>query len=275
MKLSVRVISYKWLRATVFIIAALMLFFSSISAMAITTADSANFALRQSHSLFYKSLPYLGAVALGGVILASDKDIQRESLRSSIRGTDADKFFHTVEHFGTPGPCLTTIALQVPYGIITRNNEQLYNAAELAGGFICAQAVTNITKKAFGRKRPYESSSPYRFFKGGQSFYSGHTVTAFTYSTIMAKNYPRQDLNFIGIDRQIPIIPILMYSASTLVAIQRIYKNVHWASDTYVGALAGYGIGSFAVFAGRKIESRGFHFGYYPGPELIYSFEFN
>jgi membrane-associated phospholipid phosphatase len=206
-------------------------------------------------SLFCKAVPYGVILGAGGLLFALDKDIQRESLRSSLRGNTADGFFNAVEDYGRAGPYAVSVPLLVAHGLLLKNKKSIYVAGELGGSLLLSEGVTRVVKAAFGRLRPYESQSPYKFFKGGDSFYSGHAIAAFTFSTVMAKNYPRQDLGFLGIDSEVPLIPIAAYMAAGLVGIQRIYSNNHWASDVYFGALAGYGVGTVAVHIGEKLRA--------------------
>jgi len=79
----------------------------------------------------------------------------------------------------------------------------------------------------------------YRFKKNDQgqrvppnahsSFPSGHTTGAFAAATVFATEY-----------RQKPLIPILSYSAATLIGLSRLTDNKHWATDVFVGAALGY-----------------------------------
>ncbi len=142
----------------------------------------------------------------------------------------------------------------IGYGLIAKNEKSLRTGGELAGVILGGQGITWAVKRTFGRKRPFESDSPYRFFDGGSSFYSGHTITAFTISAIISINYPRQNLAFLGIDREAPLVPIALYSLAGLVGLQRLYSDAHWASDVYAGALAGYGAGRLAVYFGKKLD---------------------
>jgi len=197
---------------------------------------------------------YLSLAAGGALVMAFDKNLNEFSQRRNYHGRGADRFFNTVEDLGTEMPYIVAFPAFVGYGLIARNEKSVKTGGELAVGVGGAQGVTWAVKRIFGRKRPYESSSPYHFFEGGRSFYSGHTISAFTFATIVSKNFPRQDLGFIGIDRELPIVPVISYTAAGMVAIQRLYANVHWASDVCFGALAGYCVGSIVVHFGNKIH---------------------
>jgi membrane-associated phospholipid phosphatase len=61
------------------------------------------------------------------------------------------------------------------------------------------------------------------------SFPSGHTFSAFAIATVFAMEYKDK-----------PFIPILGYSAATLVGLSRLTENRHWAMDILPGALLGY-----------------------------------
>lgn len=68
------------------------------------------------------------------------------------------------------------------------------------------------------------------------SFPSGHTATAFSIATVFASQY-----------NDTKVIPILSYSAATLVGVSRLTEHEHWASDVFVGALVGYVCGKEVV----------------------------
>jgi membrane-associated phospholipid phosphatase len=212
-------------------------------------------------SFLSRTWPYFGLVAGGGVLLAFDKNLNRASQNNSLHNSTADQFSNTVEHFGRPGPFAVAVPALGAYGLIFKDRKSLLTAEELTAGFFLLQGVTGTAKSAFGRLRPYEADSPYEFFSGGSSFYSGHTVTIFTFATIISKNYPEQDLSAIGINHHFPLVPILTYAAGGMVGLQRLYDDDHWASDVYFGALAGYAIGSLTVYFGNKLN----------GPSLLVS----
>jgi len=68
------------------------------------------------------------------------------------------------------------------------------------------------------------------------AFPSGHTATAFSIATVFAFQYKDK-----------PAIPIISYSAATLVGISRLTEHEHWASDVFAGALLGYVCGRQVV----------------------------
>jgi len=75
------------------------------------------------------------------------------------------------------------------------------------------------------------------------SFPSGHTATAFSIATVFAMQYKDK-----------PAVPIISYSAATLVGISRLTEHKHWASDVFAGALVGYLCGRQVVSYYNKIH---------------------
>lgn len=205
-------------------------------------------------SCFNRYWIYGALLATGVATFTFDENLNAISQNSVLHSETADQFFRNIEVLGRRGPYYVGVPLVLAGGLIFKDWRSLMTAGELAAGLAVSEGVTQGIKAAFGRRRPSETESPYDFFKGGTSFYSGHTISIFTFATILAKNYPRQDLNVIGIDRKVPLVPILCYGFAGLVGLERLYDNHHWTSDVYVGALAGYAVGSLTVYLGKKVH---------------------
>jgi membrane-associated phospholipid phosphatase len=216
----------------------------------------------------------LAAVGVGALLFALDEEIKDFSQWDNIHSRRANRFADKVGNLGTTDVYVATGAFLIGYGALTRSWKGVWVSGELAVGFLLEEGITQANKTMFGRLRPYRTDSQFRFFKGGTSFTSGHAATAFTFATIMAKSYPRQDLGFIGIDREVPVVPILSYTIAGVVGLQRLYVNAHWSSDVYGGALVGYGVGSAVVYVGKKLQLKSV--GVIPGrtPMVAASFSF-
>lgn len=108
----------------------------------------------------------------------------------------------------------------------TRFQDASFTALE---SVIVANLLTNALKSAFGRARPYEGEGSRRFrpFGGSTSFPSGHSATAFAFTTPWLLYYPH------------PVTAgLVVLSAGT--ALSRVATNFHWVSDVVAGSGIGF-----------------------------------
>lgn len=101
--------------------------------------------------------------------------------------------------------------------------------AELIAGGI----VTPLLKAGFGRARPIQEEgarSFHPFSLTHESFPSGHTTNAFALATGIAAHYDNW------------VVPTVVYSIATGVAMSRVNDRAHFVSDVLAGALIGRGI---------------------------------
>lgn len=92
-----------------------------------------------------------------------------------------------------------------------------------------AVAVSGITvtvfKYCFGRLRPSDGEhDEFKPFSSNASFFSGHTVTAFSWAAVIGDRY---DIWYIT------------YPLAASVGLARINNNAHWATDVLWGAFMG------------------------------------
>lgn len=98
----------------------------------------------------------------------------------------------------------------------------------LAGGI-----VTPLLKRGFGRARPIQGEgarSFHPFNSAVESFPSGHATNAFAFATGIAAHYDNW------------VVPTIVYSVATGVAMSRVNDRAHFVSDVLAGALIGRGI---------------------------------
>lgn len=228
------------------------------------------------------------AVVFGAVAL-TDKPVQRFSVRLMDNNPGLQHFADQVTQFGGIYEFYTLAGFGA-YGIIFKSNKIKTTTLLATQAYITGGALESVIKILSGRTRPsyyVQGIEPEPKFLGpfskttrnanGQkvnsSFPSGHTTVAFAAATVFAKEY-----------NNTPVIPIIAYSAATLIGLSRIAENVHWASDVFVGATLGYLAGREVVnnyhrFMRIRQPRRGnFTFGMQPFygqllPQVIYSFK--
>jgi membrane-associated phospholipid phosphatase len=178
------------------------------------------------------------AVLEGGLFLA-DKPIQQYATDLMSRNPHLKGISHYVTQFGAAYEIYTLAAFGA-YGWIFKNEKMKTTTLLATQSYLVAGAVQGLTKFLTGRQRPNyieTESDPRPIFRGpsfslkhgSTSFPSGHTTAAFAAATVFAQEYK---------DRV--WVPILSYSAATLIGLSRITENAHWASDVFAGAALGY-----------------------------------
>lgn len=194
-----------------------------------------------------------------------DEPVQRSPLNLKKNNSGLSDASHFITKFGAEYQIITLAALGT-YGLIFKD-EKLKNTTLLATqALITAGAVGTVIKILTGRDRPSyygkdETASP--TFRGpgeksySSSFPSGHTFSAFAVATVYATEYKDK-----------PFVPILAYSAASLVGLSRISENKHWTTDVLVGAVLGYLSGKQAVNNYHFLQTK-------KKSKLNYSFQLN
>jgi len=166
-----------------------------------------------------------------------------------------------ITNFGGNWGVYSVIATGV-ISAVCKNEKGVQTSLLATQAMITSGVWVNIIKLLTGRERPM---ADYIFSKseGGKwsgpfaawdqdlvikkpisafdAFPSGHTATAFSIATVFATQY-----------KDIKAIPVICYSAATLVGISRLTEHEHWASDVFVGGLIGYLCGKQVVIHYNK-----------------------
>ncbi|MGN6163266.1 MAG: phosphatase PAP2 family protein [Flavisolibacter sp.] len=194
-----------------------------------------------------KSWKQVGGFALlTGALAFADEPIQKQALKLRNNSAAVRNVSRFVTDFGASYETYTLTSLAA-YGFIFKNEKVKTTTFLATQAYITGGLVECIAKFLTGRQRPsyYGTDSieaeptfhgPFdiagREYQGktvSSSFPSGHTTVAFAAATVFAMEY-----------RDKPFIPILAYSAASLVGLSRITENKHWATDVLVGAGLGY-----------------------------------
>jgi membrane-associated phospholipid phosphatase len=182
--------------------------------------------------------------ALEGVLIFADKPIKRLANDVTDNNPGVRNVSEYVTNFGADWEGYT-LALLGAYGFIFKNNKVKTTTLLATQSYLASAAMSTLVKFGTGRMRPKdfaEGEENNLIFRGpsststGSSFPSGHTQAAFSAATVFAVEYQDQ-----------PWVPILAYSAATLVGLSRITQNAHWATDVVAGAALGYVTGKQVV----------------------------
>jgi membrane-associated phospholipid phosphatase len=221
----------------------------------------------------------------------ADEPIQKSALKLRNRNTGVNSVSKYVTNFGGLYEGYTLAALGA-YGFIFKNEKMKTTTLLATQAYITGAALESVLKFLSGRTRPsyYDpgvEAEP-RFLgpfsktakdasgkKVYSSFPSGHTTVAFAAATVFASEYKNK-----------PIVPVIAYTAATLIGISRITENKHWTTDVVVGAAVGFLSGKNVVNnyhryakvkeADKKKNTVSFNLNYSYGhwePGLIYKFK--
>lgn len=194
-----------------------------------------------------KSWKQVGGFALlTGALAFADVPVQKKALEWRNSSATVRSVSRFITNFGASYETYTLASIAA-YGFVFKNEKMKTTTFLATQAYITAGVVETITKFLTGRQRPnyYGNDSIAAratfhgpFSKAGReyngqtissSFPSGHTTVAFAAATVFAMEYKDK-----------PFIPVLAYSAATLVGLSRITENKHWTTDVLVGAGLGY-----------------------------------
>ncbi len=192
-----------------------------------------------------------GFIALEVGLSFADKNIQSNALQMRNDSKTLRDVSTYVTRFGGSYEVYTLVFMG-GFGALFNKPKMLNTTFLATQAYITGEAVHQVVNLLTGRQRPdyYTSvgSPPSPSFHGpfssvrdlsgnriASSFPSGHTTVAFAAATVFAMEY-----------RDKRLIPIIAYTAASLIGISRITENRHWFSDVVAGAVLGY-------FSGKQV----------------------
>ncbi|HWJ29180.1 MAG TPA: phosphatase PAP2 family protein, partial [Flavisolibacter sp.] len=175
-----------------------------------------------------------GFLLVEGAVAFLDEPIQRQATKVMNQNSGFKGVSTYVTDFGGTYEVYTLASLGA-YGFLFKNEKMQTTTLLATQAYITGGAIESVLKFLSGRQRPnyydrntLEAEPKFHgpFARTGtdingnrlnSSFPSGHTTVAFAAATVFAKEYH---------DR--PWVPILAYSAATLIGVSRITENKHW-----------------------------------------------
>jgi len=171
--------------------------------------------------------------ATGSLVFA---DTSMKSFAQSHRTANRDQLILPWEYYGSGYTGVAIGAAAYCGGLWFSSPWWRETGREVLTALAISGATGEILKIGFGRMRPYTGQGPKTFNHftlqdSSSSFPSGHTMTAFVVSSVLAER----------IDN--PFISCGFYAMALFTGAERIYSNNHWLSDVFFGAILGTVIG--------------------------------
>lgn len=198
-------------------------------------------------------------IAITGASFSLDNDVRHDIAKTKSKGLDGLTYIG--EKFGRPVYPTILAALLYSGGFFINNSKMKETAQILTESMIATGFYTTILKSIFGRARPFTGDPftdidflEFEFGENENSLPSGHTSIAFVTATVLSE---RIDNIFAS---------VALYSLASLTAFQRIYSDVHWFSDTILGAALGTFIGLkvISLHERNKQENKNFELNFFP-----------
>jgi len=176
-----------------------------------------------------------GCALLVGGLMFFDKDVDRAAQKQRSHFTD--RLAGLTAALGDQYGFHVSGALLIGGTLFNHENMRESGRDAIEAGVLAYVVDTLVIKRAVGRERPFESNGRTVFVPGSShdSFPSGHATEAFAVASVISARSKSW------------IIPVIAYSAATIVAIDRVNTRDHFASDVLAGAFLGSAVGHFIV----------------------------
>ncbi len=165
-------------------------------------------------------------------LLASDQS----AARALPNTADQSIWSRRVSNIGAIGAMGGMVGGTMLYGKARRDPEWfkigVSASRALADSFIVCTSLKYLT----ARERPTENNGEGRFWKGGDSFPSAHTMYSFTVAMVIARN-PRTP----------KWLKVTAFGVSTVVGLARWGAQRHFPSDVVIGGVLGSLIGNYVA----------------------------
>jgi membrane-associated phospholipid phosphatase len=182
----------------------------------------------------YKEWAFAGLSIAEGTAFAFDQSVR--TFAAAQKTPARDRFIMPWQYYGSGYTAVAVGCGTYLYGFGFANPWWRETGRELLTALTIEGAFGEILKIGFGRYRPYTNKgaatfNPFSINEASASLPSGHTTTAFTVSSVLAKR----------IDN--PYVSCGLYAMAFFTGCQRIYSDNHWFSDVIMGAILGTAIG--------------------------------
>lgn len=142
---------------------------------------------------------------------------------------------NNLSRIGASYTLLPVVAGFYGYGLIRDDPKPREVGVLGAEALLDSLIVVEVLKPIAGRNRPDSANNAGHFFKGGDSFPSGHAIESWSLASVIAHEYGQGS----------KVVPIVVYSLAGVVSAARFAAQRHYASDIVAGGAMGWFLGRY------------------------------
>jgi membrane-associated phospholipid phosphatase len=181
----------------------------------------------QSHALTKYVLPF---IAISGVLIGTDT----RTADALPNTADQTKWSGRVSQLGAGYTLAGFSGLTAAVGQVIGDDHAKEAGLLALEALAHTQVIIFGVKQITNRSRPLETDQKGGFWKGGDSFPSGHAASSFAVASVFAYEY-----------RDHVAVPIVAYSLASVISASRLSARRHWFSDIFVGGSTGFLLGRY------------------------------
>jgi len=142
---------------------------------------------------------------------------------------------NNISRIGASYTLLPVVAGFYGYGAIKDDPKPREVGVLGAEALLDSLIVVEVLKPIAGRNRPDAVDNAGHFFKGGDSFPSGHAIESWALASVIAHEYGHGS----------KVVPVVVYSLAGVVSAARFAAQRHYASDIVMGGAMGWFLGRY------------------------------
>ncbi len=158
---------------------------------------------------------------------APSRDLRRDGRFQDFN----ESFNSTPSHLVLAGFPLLVLAT----GKTVRNQDLIEGGWKFSEATLNALVVSHVLKGITQRSRPH-TGKEYGFWKGGNSFPSGHAAVAWSLAAATSQHFKEEKW-----------VQWIVYPLAGVVSFSRVSSGNHFASDAVIGSALGYLIGKYVA----------------------------
>ncbi|MDP8989986.1 MAG: phosphatase PAP2 family protein [Acidobacteriota bacterium] len=174
---------------------------------------------------------WAGVAGVTAVLIATDRHTTNvfENSQGQV------SWWNNISRIGASYTLLPVVAGFYTYGVL-KDDPKPREVGVLGGeALLDSLIVVEVLKTVAGRNRPDNPSNPGHFFKGGDSFPSGHAIESWSLASVIAHEYGRGS----------KVVPVVVYGLAGVVSAARFGAQRHYASDIVAGGAMGWFLGRY------------------------------